>query len=200
LSPIIFIIDSENWEMRVRWIGAVEYWRPLPGKAGESGMVFAGMRIRPRAKRRVEARGETAATSRGRTTRERVGRKPRKDYTRIAQFALRCLRDTPIRRELLRSLTRLGRKLLRCVALTRRQVQISLPDPSWNGMLAGWLAAGDAVRGRPSGLRVNFAGRNVILLEVRVYPYRVVNALVRFALGLPYRALYREWRASAIPA
>jgi hypothetical protein len=30
-SPVVLTIDSESWEVRVRWLVALEYWRRLAG-------------------------------------------------------------------------------------------------------------------------------------------------------------------------
>ena len=190
-SPVAFTIDSENWQVRVRWLAALEYWRRLPGTDGEAGLSIAGRPVR------LPARRETR-----RRAREGAAPRPGKDRARrarFARFARGCLKQASIRAGLARSAARLGRGLARSVALSRLQIAASLPDPAWNGMLAGWLAAsGRGVRGRWSrGVRVNFAGENAILIEGRMYPYRVVKALVGVLLGLPYGGLLREWRASS---
>jgi hypothetical protein len=186
-SPLILIVDSQAGQLRVRWIAALEYWRPLPGKGGETGMSIAGIRMEPPTKpQRTPKQAEKKAAA------QRVP----KDRFRLARFARACLRERAIRRSLIASLRRLLPGLRHSIALTSRHLSISLPDPAWNGMLAGWLAA---TRGN-SAIAVNFAGENAISFEVRLYPYRVVYAFWRFVIGLPYRALWREWRASSAPA
>ena len=62
------------------------------------------------------------------------------------------------------------RGLMCSISLPRRDIILSLPDPAWNGMLAGWLAArGD---GNGSAIQVNFTGENSFFLEARLYPQR----------------------------
>lgn len=200
-TPVVFTLDSEKWQVRVRWLVALEYWRRLPGANGEAGLSIAGKAIRLPAKREAPRRLSEAAAP---------APKPKKDRARAARFlrfARACLKHSSIRAALVRSARRLWRDLFcnraRSVSLRRLQVAISLPDPAWNGMLMGWLAAsGHGLPGRTPQMRVNFAGKNSILLEARLYPYRAVKALAGFLLaflvGLPYGTLWREWRASSV--
>jgi len=194
-SPIVFTFDSANWQLRIRWLVVVEYWRRLPGADGAAGLSIAGRPMR------LAARSEAPRPA----AHEAVPR-PRKDRAakaRLGRFAFRCLRQTRVRAALLRNARRLWRGLAGAVSLSRLQVAMSLPDPAWNGMLMGWLAAGGfgVSRGRMRDVRVNFAGENAVVIEGRLYPYRMVQALVGALVGLlvalPYGTLLREWRASA---
>lgn len=183
-SPLVFTIDSANRQVRVRWLAALEYRWPLPGAEGKTGLSFAGKSIAIPARRNKRKPRPQARARKGRESR-----------ARFARFLRLCLREPALRRILVRRTARLGKRILRAASLTRRQIRVSLPDPAWNGMLAGLLAwRGD---GRGSAVRVNFPGENDLFLEVRLYPYRVVKALLAFSIGLPYRALWREWRAAS---
>jgi hypothetical protein len=68
-------------------------------------------------------------------------------------------------------------------------------SPAANGMLAGALA--QSRWGRRLGISMNFSGANSVFCEIRLYPHRVAKAIVLFLTGLPYMALYRNWRASS---
>ena len=183
-TPLIFTIDSGTGQMRVRWLAALEYSRPLLGPRDEAQLRIAGKLLRLPArgagrKRRPAARGRPMAQKRARAVR----------------FLRRCLRQPNIRRVLVERIGQLAKRMLRSIAWTRQQIDLSLPDPAWNGMLAGWLAG--LPGGRRSAVRVNFTGDSGLFLEVRVYPYRIATALLVFSTGLPYRALLREWRAAS---
>jgi hypothetical protein len=187
-SPLIFTLDSGTWQVRIRWLAAFEYWRPLPGGRGETGLSIAGKSIG------LPARGAKEKHKRA------VGaaRKPRRDRARAARFLRRCLGEPSVRRTVTKRLGALWRGLLRSVSVTRRKITVSLPDPAWNGMLAGGLAWLHGSRG--SAIRVDFTGKSSALLEVRLYPYRIAKVLLVILMGLPYRALYRAWRASSATA
>jgi hypothetical protein len=187
-TPFILTIDSGKRQMRIRWLGSLEYWRPLPGTEGEPGLSIAGMSIRFRERRTRQAGGEAAAS-------RRAAPKPRNDYRRMGRFVRGCLREPSIRVGLVKNLARLWRGIVQSISFTHRQIELSLPDPAWNGMLAGWLAQTSAGR---RAIRVNFVGGSSVLLEARLYPYRVAEAFVFFLGRLPYRALLRQWRASAL--
>jgi hypothetical protein len=178
--PLVCLIDSGTWQLRVRWLAALEYWRPLPGAKGETGLSIAGKSIGLPGRR---------------TRRKGAPRTPRKSRATVGRFLRRCLGSPSIRRALAKRLPELWRGIRSSVSLTRRQIRVSLPDPAWNGMLAGWLAQTGG--SRASALSINFVGENTVLLEVRVYPYRIAEALLVFLARLPYRALVREWRASS---
>jgi hypothetical protein len=183
-SPLVFTIDSANRRLRVRWLAALEYSRPLPGGEGEAGMSIMGRPVGPPAQRTEQKRVRAKAAA----------RKPRKRRPRVARFLRRCLREPAIWRAVSAKLRELWRVARRSARVTRREFSVSLPDPAWNGMLVGWLAS---VGGWGSAIRMNFLGRNEVFLEIRLYPYRIAAALLLFPVGLPYRALYRAWRASA---
>jgi hypothetical protein len=80
------------------------------------------------------------------------------------------------------------------VEVSQLHCQVSLPDPALNGMLWGGLASVDAAS--RAWLQCNFMGRNEVQTEVRLYPRRLVKAVLVFFLQLPYRALLKQWRAS----
>lgn len=184
-SPVVLSVNSETGQVRVRWFAALEYRRPLPWAKGETAFSMVGKRValsQSRAAREPE--------------RETVARKPRKNRARIARFLRRCLGDPTIRSSVARRFAKLARGIWRSVSLTRREVSVSLPDPAWNGMLAGWLAQSDA----DSAFRIDFTGENSAYFEARMYPYRIVGALLAFVFGLPYPALVRAWRASSAAA
>ena len=183
-SPFVLTFDSGKGQLRVRWLWALEYRRPLPGMGGEAGMSIAGKSLRLPARKSAPKRRSRAG-----------GRKAPKNRARAARFLRRCLGQPHIRRVLAKRAGQLAKRMLRSIALTRRRIDFSLPDPAWNGMLAGWLAARRG--GRRSALRINFNGENGVFLEVRVYPYRIATALLVFSTGLPYRALWREWQAAS---
>ena len=182
-TPVVLVIDSGKGQARLRCLAVLEYRRPLPWTEGESRLSFAGrpVRVAERRKKRKPARKSAAG-------------KPPKDRARLVRFFRRCLRTPAIRRILARRLLGLGKRILHSAALRDRQISISLPDPAWNGMLAGWLAWH---RGNRPAVHVNFSAENTLFLEVHLYPYRVAKALLLFSMGLPYRALLREWRAAS---
>lgn len=190
LSPVVVVVDSARAQIEVRWLLAMEYRRPLPGGAGEKRLSFAGKPIKTRRRKakpkrkKAEARPEEKA----RAKRRRAAR---------GRFFGRCLRDSAIRRKLLRQLARLRRGVFRSAELTRRRVRVSLPDPATTGMLYGFTQFG---WGRRSGIEPNFMGENSVLLEIRLRPYRIVTAVLSFLTGLPYRAMFREWRAASAKA
>jgi hypothetical protein len=178
-SPVVFTIDSVRGQARLRWLALLEYHRPLPWAAGESGLSIAGKPVkiarkglRPKRRRKVA-----------------IGQR-----VRMARFLRRCLATPAVRNVMANRLKKLGKGILRSATLTRRQITISLPDPAWNGMLAGWMA-GWGYWG--SAIRVDFSGQSGCFFEVRLYPYRVAKALLLFTVGLPYRALWREWRGAS---
>lgn len=181
-TPVVLVIDSGKGQARLRWLAVLEYRRPLPWADGESGLSFAGRPVsiaRRRAKRKP--------------TRKAADKRP-KDRARVVRFLRRCLRTPAIRRVVALRLANFGKRILRSVTLTRRQICVSLPDPAWNGMLAGYLAWRGG--GRPP-VHVGFSGENNLSLEIRLYPYRIVKALLLFSMGLPYWAMLREWRAAS---
>jgi len=196
-SPVVLTIDSENWEVRVRWLLALEYGRRLAGAGGEE-LSIAGRPID------LPARTERpSAPSKSRAAKPKP-QKDRERTARLARFARGCLKHASVRAILVRTAKRLWRGLARSASLKRLRIAVSLPDPAWNGTLMGWLAAsgGGVSAGRLPDVRVNFAGENSFLIEARLYPYRVLKALVDvlagLLVGLPYGTLWREWRASSV--
>lgn len=188
-TPVVLVIDSGRGQARLRWLAVLEYRRPLPWTEGESRLSFAGrpVRVAERQRRKKRKPGGEAAAG-----------KPPKDRARFVRFLRRCLRTPTVRRVLTRRLVGLGKRILHSAALKDRQIRISLPDPAWNGMLAGWLACH---RGNRPAVQVDFSGQNALFLEIHLYPFRVAKALFLFSVGLPYRSLWREWRAaSAMPS
>jgi hypothetical protein len=183
-SPLVITIDSANRQLRVRWLAALEYWRPLPWAEGKAGIGIAGKAIRLPARRGTRKRERKSGIGKTRKNRARVGR-----------FLRSCLGEPSIRLALSRRLGGLWRGMRRSVTLTCREISVSLPDPAWNGMLAGGLAQSSGIR--ISAMRVNFTGENGVFLEARLYPHRIARALLLFLIGLPYRAIFREWRASS---
>lgn len=182
-SPVIFIVDSRNREFRVRWLALIEILIPLPGAASRGRISIAGksLRFRPGAPQPGRRKAEVAAR------RERRGGAP-------LGLVWRCVRNSAIRRGIVRQITKLSQRVLRSFDLVRCQGNVSLPDPAFNGMLAGAIARSGW--SRALGVRVNFIGENSLFCEVRFYPYRIVRAFVLFVSGMPYRAIFKEWRAT----
>ena len=81
--------------------------------------------------------------------------------------------------------------------MNRLSSDISLPDPALNGMLAGALAASNWGGGERRKIQVNFTGENSLFFEFRFHPHRVIKALLLCLPGLPYRAVFKQWRAFA---
>jgi hypothetical protein len=184
LSPVVFIVDSAAGRVSIRWLGALEYRRPLPWQSGEARFSIAGMAFRHRTRKPKRQAAQAPA----------LGGKPGRSRAALVRFLRRCLGEPMIRRVMAKRLRALARGTLRSVAVTWRRIGVSLPDPAWNGMLAGWLAWQG---GGKSPVQMNFQGENELFLEVRFYPYRMMKALLVFSAGLPYRALWREWRAAS---
>lgn len=184
-SPVVLVVDPARVQVQVRWLLGIEYQRPLPGAEGEARLSIAGhrLRLRPRKPRRKRAK---LAARRARRRRAARGR-----------FFYRCLRNGAIRRKLFRQLGRLRRGVFRSVEMTRRRVRISLPDPAMTGMLYGLTQFGWT---RWAGIEADFTGENSIFLEIRLRPHRIVKPVLSFLTGLPYRAMFKEWRASSARA
>lgn len=178
--PVIFIVDSRAREIRVRWLGLINLLIALPGAAGPSQISIAGrsVRFRSRAPKKEREKAEVSAPK-----------------ERRRAFIWRCLRNSRIRRAIGRQVAAMLRRVPRSFELVRCRSNLSLTDPALNGMLAGALA--QSRWSRAFGLRVNFTGENTLLCEVRFYPHRVFKAFAFLAVGLPYWAVFREWRASA---
>ena len=176
-TPVVFIVDSARGQMSVRWLVALEYRRPLPGTEGGTRLEFAGKRIRLGARK-------------GKARRERAAR-PREGRGAPTRFFSRCLRDSTIRRAVFRQLAALGKGILGSADITRWRASVSLPDPATTGMLFG---LGQTGWGRGLGVEANFTGENSVFLEIRLWPHRILKAVLYFVMGLPYRAMFREWR------
>ena len=183
-SPVVVTVDSRSRQLRVRWLAVLEYLRPLPGTSGETCLSVLRRTVSVKGPGEQPARKKAAAAAAARPRKKRGGR---------GEFFMRCLGDSSIRRTLAEQLWNLIKRVCGSVALSRSASDISLPDPAFNGMLAGALAASEW--GRRSGIRVNFAGENSLFLELRFHPHRIFKALLFFVSGLPYRAMFREWRA-----
>jgi hypothetical protein len=179
-SPVVVAIDSRSRQVRVRWLFVLEFLMPLPWTAGEKRLYVFRKPVALKERERTKAPAKPATgASRLRKKRRALGR-----------FFMRCLGDSTIRRALARQLAKLVRRIFRSVDLSRWASDVSLPDPAFNGMLAGALA-GSGWGNRP-GIRVNFAGENSLFIELRFHPHRVFKAFLFF---LPYRAMFRIWRA-----
>lgn len=192
-SPIMISVDSRNRQVRVRWLSALEFQMPLPGTAGQKCLTIfrRPMPIRER-QPSTEATGvekekpvETSADA----------QKTRAKRRATGRFIVRCLGDSGIRRALARQLSTLLKRIFHAAHLTRSDIEVSLPDPAFNGMLAGVLASVN--RAGRSGMRVNFRGENSLSVELRLHPHRALNALLFFLAWLPHRALFRQWRSFA---
>lgn len=178
-SPVIFTLDSQNREFRLRWLAFVEFWAPLPGGAGAPALRIAGIPLRLPMRKRVP-KHENPISGKV-SSRPPVG------------FLWRCLRNPRIRRGVAKQLAKLLRRIAGAFKVTELQSRLSVPDPAINGMLAGALA--QTGWGRNGRLRVNFTGENSLRCEVRLYPFRIANAGLLFVSRLPYMALMRAWRA-----
>lgn len=187
-SPVVIAVDSRDRQVRIRWLSALEFQMPLPGTSGQKCLTvfhrpFPIHERQPAAEAKEEKSARTASAV----------RKARGKRRATGRFFMHCLGDSGIRRALARQLSLLLRRIFRSVQLSGSASDVSLPDPALNGMLAGVLAASN--RGRRSGTRVNFTGENNLALELRLHPHRVFKAFLFFLPGLPYRAMFRQWRA-----
>lgn len=187
-SPIVVTLDSRNRQVRLRWLGVLEFLMPLPGGSGAKHFYVLRKPVRLATRQTVpeQAKAKTPATEAA------PAPKPRKKRRFPTQFFMQCLGDSRIRHALARQLWKFGRRVTRSVELSRASSDVSLPDPALNGMLAGALAA--TPWGRRSNLQVNFSGENSLFLEFRFHPHRVFGACLFFLPGLPYRAMFRQWR------
>ena len=189
-SPVVIAVDSRDRQVRIRWLFALEFQMPLPGTSGQKSFTvfrrpFPIHEEQPAARVKKEKSVRTASAV----------HKPRSKRRAAGRFFMQCLGDSGIRHALARQLSLLVRRIFRSVNLSGSASDVSLPDPALNGMLAGALAALN--RGRRSGTRVNFAGENNLALELHLHPHRVFKAFLFFLPGLPYRAVFRQWRAAS---
>lgn len=186
-SPVVIEVDSRKRQLRIRWLLALEFQMPLPGTTGRKYLAvfhkpFPVRERQPGAAKKEKPAGAADAVQKAGSRRRAT-----------VQFFARCLGDSGIRGALARKLSLLLRRIFRSADLKGPACDVSLPDPALNGMLAGALAASNY--GRRQRMRVNFEGENNLLLELRLHPHRVFKAVLFFLPGLPYRALFRQWRA-----
>ncbi len=187
-APVVILVDSRQSLLVVRWLGVFEYRRALAGAGREAEVsIFRRPVRRPKPGKAPSPPGEPQAKS------AQVRKKPQRRFP--SRLVARCLGDSHIRRALARQLWKLGKRVLRSVVLVRSSGRVSLPDPAWNGMLAGALAQCSGFR--RLGIGVNFTGDNSIFLEIRFHPHRILKAILFFLPGLPYWAVFRQWRALA---
>jgi hypothetical protein len=177
-SPVVITVDSRHRQVRVRWLMVVEYLRPLPGGAGKSGFYVFRKPV-PFAARETKPKPQPA--------------KPQRKRRLPTRFLTRCLGNSAIRRRLAQQIPKLLKRLFRSAKVSRSESPVSLPDPALNGVLAGTLASVP----RRLGIRVNFTGENSLFLELRLHPYRVLKALLFFTSGLPFWAMFKQWRSLA---
>lgn len=190
-SPVVIAVDSRQRRLSVRWLLALEFQMPLPGAPGRKH--FAVFHKPFPVRRRQPAADAAGAKKEEPAKAAAQGQKARSRRRAIGRFFVRCLGDSDIRRALARQLSMLLRRIFRSVNLARSDADVSMPDPALNGMLAGALAASNP--GPLQGLRVNFRGENSLFLELYVHPHRVFKAFLFFLPGLPYRAVFKQWRA-----
>jgi hypothetical protein len=183
-SPVVLVVDTAGGQVRLRWLLAFEYRRPLPGTEGETRLSLAGITLRiPKRKPKPK--------------RERAKRPARRKRAARGRFLVRCLRDPALRRTLANQVAALVKRILRSADFTRWHADVSLPDPATTGMLYGFTQFG---WGRRMGIDANFTGENNFFLEIRLRPHRIVKAVLFFLTGLPYRAMFRAWRAAPASA
>jgi hypothetical protein len=183
-SPVVLVVDSAGGEVRLRWLVALEYWRPLPWVEGEARLSFAGIALRLPARKPKKEKRERP-------------KRPERRRAAPTRFLVRCLRDPGLRRALARQVSSLIKRIFRSADLTRWRANVSLPDPATTGMLYGFTQFG---WGRRAGIEANFTGENSFFLEIRLRPHRIVKAVIFFLTGLPYRAMFRAWRTASATA
>ena len=94
LSPVVVTFDSASRKVRIRWLAMVDYLLPLPAAAGRSRLSIAGKPIGLPTRQA----GKKAQQPEG------AARKSRRLRRRLRRFLYRCLRDSTIRRVLLKQL------------------------------------------------------------------------------------------------
>ena len=67
-SPVVLVVDSAGGGVRLRWLVALEYWRPLPWAEGEARLSFAGIALRLPERKPKEKKRERAKRPRRRRT------------------------------------------------------------------------------------------------------------------------------------
>ena len=187
-STVVAEVDTGRGSVRIGWSPLLAYTRPLPGTAGTSRLAVAGIPISlPRRKR------QAVRKEKGKSSAEAVEAR-RKRQRKQARLLWNCLLEDDVRSALMRQFAQLPRRLWDAVEVIRWHSNVSLSDPALNGMLWGALAA--VHWGPQSRVECNFVGRNEVRTEVRLYPHRAAKACLLFFLRLPYRAVFRQWRAS----
>jgi hypothetical protein len=181
-SPVVLVVDSRSRDARLRWSFLISGAFPLPGAKRSPQLRVAGVRIAVPPRKKKDVPGAKRSEQR---------RQRRRESSRLFW---NCLLDGDIRSALLRRFRRLPADLWGGVEVSRWESNVSLPDPALNGILWGALAAMN--NGPRMRLHCNFTGKNEVRTEVRLYPHRVVKALLSFVLRLPYLAVYRRWRAA----
>ncbi|MEE8176781.1 MAG: hypothetical protein V3T65_02170 [Acidobacteriota bacterium] len=184
-GPVVVTVDTGTGQMRIRWLALLTYLRPLPWASGSRQLFLAGIPI-------------PLAALRGSKKRRRARGQPRTRRKKRSYFPFRllwrCFRDSTIRRVLALQLVSLAGGVLRSVELARWRGSLSFPDPALNGMLAGVLAQGDWAP--EAGIFVNFNGENALQMEFRLHPDQLAKALLGFLFRLPYKAIYKQCKAS----
>ncbi|HKT10283.1 MAG TPA: hypothetical protein VJW77_00520 [Terriglobia bacterium] len=185
-SPVVIAVDSREQQLRVRWLLTLEFQIPLPWTEGRKFFkAFGKPFLIPEKQAAATKKEKPAGTG---VTVQKFGKR-----RSAGRFFVRCLGDSGIRRALARQLSVLLRRIFSSVDLRGLASDVSLPDPALNGLLAGALAVTNP--GRRQAIRVNFKGENSLLLELRFHPHRIFKAFLYFLPGLPYRAVFRQWRA-----
>jgi hypothetical protein len=187
-TPVVVLIDSCRRDVKVRWSFLLSYASPLPGTKGGHRLSVAGIPVPLSTPKPKAPRKEKEEPGPDRTEARRLRRR------KTRRFMWNCLLDGDIRSALMRRFRRLPTDLWDAVEINRWHSDVSLPDPALNGMLYGALAAVNV--GPRTRLQCNFIGRNEVRTELRLYPHRVVKAFLLLFLQLPYRAVFKQWRAS----
>lgn len=178
-SRIAITLDTGRRHIRVRWFAFIDFCQPLPGSQEGASLRVLGRRLSFQRFRRKASSGKLKKTS--------------DESRRTPVFFRRAFADSAIRRTVASQVARLLRSGLRSFSITQCAANVSAPDPAYNGMFTGVLAATGAQRA--CGMRVNFHGENNLTFEVSLYPHRLARSFVGFLAGLPYRALFRVWRS-----
>jgi hypothetical protein len=187
-SPVVAGVDTQSRRITVHWSFLLAYTRPLPGSHGSRQLAIAGIAVPlPGGKRKKAAKKKEKPRVAGLQER-------RQHQQKKARLLWNCLLDDDVRPALMRRFRRLPADVWQAVEVSRWHSNISLPDPALNGILWGATAALDW--GRRARVKFNFLGSNEVQTEVRLYPHRVAKALLKFLFLLPYRGMYKQWRAS----
>jgi|SRR5579875_2797059 len=189
-SPVVIAFDSRARSLRLRWLFALEFHVPLPGSQSPKALYIFRKPVALR--ERASAAGPAGIIEKAPVPAAEAPA-PSKRRKLHGQFLMRCLGNAAIRRAVAQQLSKLFKRLSGSIRLTRTIGSLSLPDPALNGMMAGVLAASGW--SQRLGLRVNFSGENSVFIELRFHPHRVLKGFLFFLPGLPYRAMFRQWRA-----